>query len=118
MAQQSRQYHWDKRKRRYVQLQPGEQLRGGKRQKRDAAGPGGGKPAEPGALYKKWAKAHGARVAAVGQAEDREATKLGSGVADRCVIALRRGRGGFRWRPVMRCLLAWMPQQGARASQG
>lgn len=80
MAQQARQYHWDKRKRRYIQLQPGEQLKAGKRTKAEV---GAGARKGPSGLYKKWSRAHQSRVAPVGQMEDSKASSLGSGVKDR-----------------------------------
>lgn len=80
MAQQSRQFHWDKRKRRYVQLQPGEQVKAGKRLKMES---GGRAKKEATGLYKKWVRAHQTKVAPLGQLEDSKAASLGSGMADR-----------------------------------
>ena len=81
MAQQSRQFHWDKRKRQYIQLQPGEKVKAGKRLKTESGASVAAKKG-PSGLYKKWSKAHQTRIAPVGQMEDEKAGD-GSGLADR-----------------------------------
>lgn len=53
MASQQRKYHWDSRKRKYIQMQPEEEVRAGKRKARD--GSAREKQHETG-LYKKWMK--------------------------------------------------------------
>ena len=81
MAQQSRQFHWDKRKRQYIQLQPGEKVKAGKRLKTESGASVAAKKG-PSGLYKKWSKAHQTRIAPVGQMEDEKAGDS-SGLADR-----------------------------------
>lgn len=84
MAHQSRRFHWDKRKRQYVQLQPGETVRAGKRHKTEAgkhtkltAGSGGR------GLYAKWAKHNQSRIVAAGQMEDAKSVAAAKGLTDR-----------------------------------
>lgn len=69
LANQARNWHWDKRKKRYIMLQPGETVTAGKRgrsesgvkSKRDAASTG---------LYRKWMKSSQQKVAAPGDLEE------------------------------------------------
>lgn len=84
LSQQARQFHWDKRKRRYIQLQPGEQLKAGKRMKGGNNGLTPAKKSKEGVgLYKKWSRAHQTKVTPVGQLEDSKAGSISSGLADR-----------------------------------
>ena len=81
LTKHQRNYHWDKRKRRYVQLQPGEQVIAGKRLKTESGKSMRGKQ-EASGLYKKWSKAHQAKVMPVGQKEDDRAPNV-AGMGDR-----------------------------------
>ena len=85
MAKQQRNYHWDKRKRRYVQLQPGEQVMAGKRMRTESGASVRGK-GEASGLYKKWSKAHQTRIMPVGQQEDDKAPSV-AGMEDRCIAS-------------------------------
>lgn len=81
MAQQQRRFHWDKRKRQYVQLQPNEKVLAGKRIRTESgshAKAGG----QSSGLYKKWSKAHHAKVMPVGLQEDDHAPRV-HGLSDR-----------------------------------
>ncbi|GAB4823750.1 hypothetical protein N2152v2_010796 [Parachlorella kessleri] len=88
MKRQKAQFHWDKRSKKYVKLQPNEVVKAGKRVRTESGGKG--RDAAPGGLYKKWAKQNRMRVAATGQAEDRAA--LAANMADRFK------RGGRGWK--------------------
>lgn len=72
MAQQQRRFHWDKRKRQYVQLQPNERVFAGKRIKTESGGHTKGQAKSSG-LYKKWSKAHHTKIMPVGVPEDDHA---------------------------------------------
>ncbi len=82
MASQQRRFHWDKRKRAYVQLQPGERLKAGKRQRVESGALVGGK-AQPTGVYERWARATQLRVAAPGDIEDPRAQPTGDLAARR-----------------------------------
>lgn len=69
LAAQQRRFHWDKRKRRYVQLQPDEKVQAGKR-KRTESGKMGRKRDQPSGLYKKWVRSSKLRVPATGELPD------------------------------------------------
>ena len=90
LATHQRNYHWDKRKRRYIQLQPGEQVRAGKRLKTESGKSVLGK-GEASGVYKKWSKAHQTRIMPVGQKEDEKFPYV-PGIGDRCKIYLH-----FSW---------------------
>lgn len=81
LTKHQRNYHWDKRKRQYIQLQPGEQVVAGKRLKTESGKSVKGKT-EASGLYKKWSRAHQARVMPVGQKEDEKSPYV-PGIADR-----------------------------------
>jgi len=76
---QRAQYHWDKRGKKYVKLQPGEVLKGGKRVKTESGklvaqkGSGGGSSSgkkggkkEAGGIYEKWSRKTKLRIGAPG----------------------------------------------------
>jgi ATP-dependent RNA helicase DDX54/DBP10 len=74
MASQKRRYHFDKRKRRYVQLQPDETVQAGKRRRTDSGVVTKcGAAAEPAGLYKTWMRKSRLRVPAVGELADSKA---------------------------------------------
>jgi hypothetical protein len=85
MASQQRRFHWDKRKRAYVQLQPGERLKAGKRQRVESGALVGGK-AQPTGVYERWARATQLRVAAPGDIEDPRAQPAGDLAARRAAL--------------------------------
>ena len=87
MASQQRRFHWDKRKRQYVQLQPGEKLKAGKRMRVESGALVAGK-AQPSGMYERWSRATQLRVAAPGDIED-PAAKQPTNLADRCAATLR-----------------------------
>ncbi len=87
MASQQRRFHWDKRKRAYVQLQPGERLKAGKRQRVESGALVGGK-AQPTGVYERWARATQLRVAAPGDIEDPRAQPAGDLAARRAASPL------------------------------
>lgn len=75
MSSQKRQWHWDKRKKRYVMLGDNETVRGGKRIKTESgqavAGDGKSKGSSANrGLYDKWVKSSHMRVAAAGTLEE------------------------------------------------
>ena len=71
MAVQQRRFHWDKRKRRYVQLQPDEKLQaGGKRVRSESGARSLGGDSGPSGLFQKWARATRRHIVAPGQVED------------------------------------------------
>lgn len=69
MAAQQRKFHWDKRKRCYIQLQPNEKVQAGKR-KLTESGKLGHKGNQPSGLYKKWVRTSKLRVPATGELPD------------------------------------------------
>ncbi len=66
MASQQRRYHWDSRKRKYVQMQPDEEVKAGKRKAKDGSKI---KQHETG-LYKKWVKHSKMQMPRTGEAVD------------------------------------------------
>ena len=84
MVEQRRNFHWDKRKKQYVQLQPGEKLRAGKRMRTESGASVLSKN-EPSGIYQKWSRAHQTKIAPTGQLEDAKAGN-GAGLADRSVL--------------------------------
>ena len=82
MAAQQRRFHWDKRKRQYVQLQPGERVKAGKRMRVESGALVSAK-AQPSGMYERWSRATQLRVAAPGDIEDPGAKQHGN-LADRC----------------------------------
>lgn len=94
MAQQQRRFHWDKRKKQYVQLQPNEQVLAGKRVRTESGNHAKGEGKSSG-LYRKWSKAHHTKILPVGLPEDEHAPNV-KGLGDRwgasrdhpCVITL------------------------------
>lgn len=96
-----RRWHWDVRKKRYVALQADEAVKAGKRMRGDGFGfsaSASGKKDSAGklppgkSLYDRWSKATKLHVAATGEAEGAEASRLAG--AD---LAGRFKRGGRGW---------------------
>ncbi len=81
MAAQQRRFHWDKRKRRYIQLQPNEKVQAGKR-KRTESGKLGQKGDAPSGLYKKWVRSSKLRVPATGELPETD-VKYSDSLAER-----------------------------------
>ena len=77
LASQQKRHHWDKRKRRYIQLQPNEEVKAGKRL-RTESGARATPDDAPSGLYQKWAKAnkrhvvHGAQDDSSGAAYSKD----------------------------------------------
>lgn len=91
-----RRWHWDVRKKRYVALQADEAIKAGKRVRGDGFGfsakSDSEKPAPGKSLYDRWSRATKLHVAATGEAEGAEASRLaGSDLAGRFK------RGGRGW---------------------
>lgn len=86
MASLQRRHHWDKRKRRYIQLQPQEAVKAGKRVKLESGAKAKGEEA-PSGLYQKWAKAHKRRMTAPGEEESGAAAAYSKNLANRFVLA-------------------------------
>ena len=84
LASQQRRFHWDKRKRAYVQLQSGEQVKAGKRMRVESGALVAGK-AQPSGMYQRWSRATQLRVAAPGDLEDPSA-KPHANLANRCAF--------------------------------
>ena len=119
LASQQRRFHWDKRKRAYVQLQSGEQVKAGKRMRVESGALVAGK-AQPSGMYQRWSRATQLRVAAPGDLED-PAAKPHANLADRCAClgtdlgclgciwrrrALSSNRGRWVAQPCMRAALS------------
>lgn len=67
LAAQQRRFHWDKRRRQYVQLQPNEHVQAGKRKRTESGkqrAKDGGKPT---GIYNKWVRSSKLRVPAAGE---------------------------------------------------
>ncbi|CAL8470205.1 g9747 [Coccomyxa elongata] len=90
MAAQQRKFHWDKRKRRYIQLQPNEKVQAGKR-KRTESGKLGQKGDAPSGLYKKWVRSSKLRVPATGELPETDVKYSDS-------LAERFKKGGRGWK--------------------
>ena len=86
MASQQKRHHWDKRKRRYIQLQPKEEVKAGKRLKTES-GARTKSDDGPSGLYQKWAKAHKRRVATPGEEENGAAAAYSKNLSNRWVCA-------------------------------
>ena len=69
MASQKRRYHWDARKRKYIQMQPDEEVRAGKRKVKD----GGKTKQQETGLYKKWVKHSKMQMPRLGEASEAAA---------------------------------------------
>jgi hypothetical protein len=82
LAAQQRRFHWDKRRRQYVQLQPGEHVQAGKRKRTESGQLGARKGDKSTGVYKKWMKSSKMRVPVAGEViEGKEADT--SQLADR-----------------------------------
>ena len=66
MASQQRRYHWDARKRKYIQMQPDEEVKAGKRRTKR----GGKVQQQESGLYTKWVKHSKMRMPRTGEALD------------------------------------------------
>lgn len=82
MASQQKRHHWDKRKRRYIQLQPKEEVKAGKRLKTESGARAKSNNA-PSGLYEKWAKAHKRRIATPGEEENGAAAAYSKNLSNR-----------------------------------
>ena len=87
LAAQQRQFHWDKRRRQYVQLQPGEQVQAGKRKRTESGKLGAKKKGDgaSGGIYKKWVRSSKLRVPAAGELMEGSGGADASGLAERHV---------------------------------
>lgn len=83
MASQQKRHHWDKRKRRYIQLQPKEEVKAGKRLKTESGAKSAGGDDAPSGLYQKWVKTNKRRVAPAGQEENGAAAAYSKNLANR-----------------------------------
>ena len=83
MASQQKRHHWDKRKRRYIQLQPKEEVKAGKRLKTESGARAVGGDA-PSGLYQKWVKTNKRRVGHAGEEENGAAAAYSKNLANRC----------------------------------
>ena len=81
LASQQKRHHWDKRKRRYIQLQPNEEVKAGKRMRTESGARGVSEDA-PSGLYQKWAKANKRHVVR-GAQEDSSAAAYSKDLANR-----------------------------------
>lgn len=87
LAAQQRRFHWDKRRRQYVQLQPNEHVQAGKRKRTESGkqrAKDGGKPT---GIYNKWVRSSKLRVPAAGELME------GAGGADTAHLADRYASG-------------------------
>lgn len=73
MVMQKRRFHFDKRKRRYVQLQPDEKVQAGKRKRTESGKTPKSSADESTGVYKKWMRKSKLRVPAVGELADNKA---------------------------------------------
>ncbi|KAK9846131.1 hypothetical protein WJX84_001678 [Apatococcus fuscideae] len=95
MLEQRKRYHWDKRKKAYVQLQPGEDIDVAGRRGRSESGAKqqAGKKKKEGSTgsFQRWAKANRVRLPAAGEHEGA------AGFADNKHLKERFKRGGRGW---------------------
>lgn len=82
MTSLQKRHHWDKRKRRYIQLQPKEEVKAGKRLKTESGAKATGQDA-PSGLYQKWVKTNKRRVAHAGEEENGAAAAYSKNLANR-----------------------------------
>ena len=82
MGSLQKRHHWDKRKRRYIQLQPKEEVKAGKRLKTESGAKANG-PDTPSGLYQKWVKTNKRRVAHAGEEENGAAAAYSKNLANR-----------------------------------
>ncbi|KAL3143989.1 hypothetical protein ABBQ32_003797 [Trebouxia sp. C0010 RCD-2024] len=82
MASLQKRHHWDKRKRRYIQLQPKEEVKAGKRVKTESGATATG-PDAPSGLYQKWVKTNKRRVSHAGEEENGAAAAYSKNLANR-----------------------------------
>ena len=87
MQSLQKRHHWDKKKRRYIQLQPKEEIKAGKRLKTESGAKTTGDDA-PSGLYQKWAKANKKRVTHAGEEESGASAAYSKNLANRCLAAL------------------------------
>lgn len=84
IAGAQKRHHWDKKKRRYIQLQPKEEIKAGKRLKTESGAKATGDDG-PSGLYQKWAKANKKRVTHTGEEESGAGAAYSKNLANRCV---------------------------------
>ena len=89
MGSLQKRHHWDKRKRRYIQLQPKEEVKAGKRLKTESGAKATG-PDAPSGLYQKWVKTNKRRVAHAGEEENGAAAAYSKNLANRWACSLSR----------------------------
>ncbi len=82
MQSLQKRHHWDKKKRRYIQLQPKEEIKAGKRLKTESGAKTTGDDA-PSGLYQKWAKANKKRVTHAGEEESGASAAYSKNLANR-----------------------------------
>ena len=87
MQSLQKRHHWDKKKRRYIQLQPKEEIKAGKRLKTESGAKTTGDDA-PSGLYQKWAKANKKRVTHAGEEESGASAAYSKNLANRCLASL------------------------------
>lgn len=90
MGSLQKRHHWDKRKRRYIQLQPKEEVKAGKRLKTESGAKATG-PDAPSGLYQKWVKTNKRRVAHAGEEENGAAAAYSKNLANRWVVPYAGG---------------------------
>ena len=67
LAAQQRRFHWDKRRRQYVQLQPNEHVQAGKRKRTESGKQRAKDGDKPTGIYNKWVRSSKLRVPAAGE---------------------------------------------------
>jgi len=79
LSKQKRQFHWDKRSRRYICLPDGEQVKSGKRVKTESGVKVSKKEKDSGKFYETWTKQQRMRIQTTGAPEDPKLIKQASG---------------------------------------
>lgn len=100
LASQQKRHHWDKRKRRYIQLQPNEEVKAGKRLRTESGGRGVSEDA-PSGLYQKWAKANKRHVVH-GAQENSSAAAYSKDLANRYAVLVPDGMCSRNCKPVFK----------------
>ena len=107
MTSLQKRHHWDKRKRRYIQLQPKEEVKAGKRLKTESGARAIGQDA-PSGLYQKWVKTNKRRVAHAGEEENGAAAAYSKNLANRWegLVSKSPEHQILTSRPLSRCYVA------------
>lgn len=79
LARQRRQYHWDRRSKRYICLPQGEKLKSGKRIRMENGVKISERKTKVGKIYESWSKSQKTKIQSFGTQEDSRLTKRATG---------------------------------------